>query len=93
MPFRVLAGIILMLEVVAVGGIAFFAWRGAPGPGLTFGDALGLPLLAWFARFAYHAAVHGTSPPGAQWWPFASFGVWNFYSLLLMAYWLFWTGR
>jgi hypothetical protein len=85
-PFRVLAALAGIAGAIAVVGTLFLIWRGAHV--LTVGDVVVLPLVAWFIRLMFHAAVHGKSPGGVESWPFASRGVWNCYVFLLMAYWI-----
>jgi hypothetical protein len=86
MPFRVLAAVVGITGAVAVGGTPLLMWRGALGP--TVGDIVMLPLMAWFIRLMYHAAVHGKTPQGGECWPFASRGVWHCYMFLVLAYWV-----
>jgi hypothetical protein len=61
-------------------------WRGAQV--LTVGDVVMLPVMAWFIRLAFHAAVHGNTPEGGEYWPFASRGMWNCYMFLIATYWI-----
>jgi hypothetical protein len=86
MPFRVLAAFVGVLAVVAVLGTPFLIWRGVRV--LAVGDVIMLPMTAWFMRLMLHAAVRGKSPADAPWWPLASPGVWNYYIVLLLIYWV-----
>jgi hypothetical protein len=85
-PFRLLAGFVGIAGAVAVVGTPFLIWWGARV--LTVGDIVMLPLMAWFIRLMFHAALHGKSPGDGECWPLASRGVWNCYLLLLLAYWM-----
>jgi hypothetical protein len=84
-PFRVLAAFVAIAGAVSVAGNPFLIWRGAHV--LTVGDIVMLPLMAWFIRLAFHAAVHAKAPADGECWPFASRAVWNCYIFLLLAYW------
>ena len=86
LPFRVLAAVVGIAGVVAVGGTPFLILRGAQV--LTVGDTLMLPLGAWFMRLMFDAAVHAKSPAGGECWPFASPRVWNCYLFILLTYWI-----
>jgi len=86
MPFRVLAAFVCIAGAVSVAGTPFLIWRGARV--LTVGDTVMLPLMAWFIRLAFHAAIHGKAPADGECWPFASRGVWNCYVFLMLAYWI-----
>jgi hypothetical protein len=85
--FRILAGLICVAFVFAAFGTVFMAWRGVHG--VSVGDALMLPLTAWFMRLMYHVVFRGTTPDDGEFWPLASRKVWNFYLLLLLAYGIF----
>jgi hypothetical protein len=87
LPFRLLAGLIGIAFVFAAIGTLSMAWRGTQA--LTVMDILMLPLTAWFIRLMYHAVVSGTVPKGHVHWPLASRGVWDGYTALLLAYWIF----
>jgi hypothetical protein len=83
-PFRLLAGFICLAGSVAVLGTAYVAWR--RGIQLVPVDFIvWLPGMAWFMRFAFHAAVHGAAPENEH-WPFASRRVANCYFLIAMLY-------
>jgi hypothetical protein len=84
LPFRVLAGIVGILGIVALAGDVLMSWRGVRA--LTAGDVLMLPLAVGFMRLMYHAVVSGTVPQGAEHWPLASRTVWNCYLILLIAH-------
>jgi hypothetical protein len=86
MPFRVLAAVVGITAAVAVVGTPFLIWRGAGV--LTVGNVVILPLMAWFIRLTFHAAVHGKTPADGEYWPLASRGVWNCYTFLMLAYWI-----
>ena len=86
MPFRVLAALVCITAAVAVIGTPFLIWRGARV--LTVDDVMVLPLMAWFIRLTFHAAVHGKTPADGEHWPLASRGVWNCYTFLMLAYWI-----
>jgi hypothetical protein len=62
MPFRVLAAFVGITGAIAVVGTPFLIWRGARA--ITVGDIVMLPLMAWFLRLLFHAAVHGKTPEG-----------------------------
>ncbi len=85
--YRALAGFIGIAGVVAILGTALLAWRGARAP--AAGDIMMLPLLAWFMRLMFHAALYGEAPADGEYWPLASRGVWEGYIFLLIAYWIF----
>jgi hypothetical protein len=85
--YRALAGLIGIAGVAAILGTALLAWRGARVP--TMGDIMMLPLLAWFMRLMFHAALYGEAPADGEYWPLASRGVWEGYIFLLIAYWIF----
>jgi hypothetical protein len=86
MPFRVLAAFVVIAGAVSVAGTPFLIWRSAHV--LTVSGIVMLPLMAWFMRLAFHAAVHGKAPADGECWPFASRGVWNCYVFLMLAYWI-----
>jgi hypothetical protein len=85
MPFRVVAALACVAGGVAVVGTPFLIWRGTRV--LTVGDVAMLPLMTWFIRLTFHAAVQGKSPADGDCWPLASRRVWNCYLLLLLTYW------
>jgi fatty acid desaturase len=83
-PFRLLAGFICLAGSVAVLGTAYVTWR--RGAQLVPADFIvWLPVMAWFMRLAFHAAVHGAVPKNEH-WPFASSRVANCYFLIAMLY-------
>lgn len=86
MPFRVLAAFVGITGAVALIGTVFLLCRDTRS--MPVGDIMMLPLMAWFLRLMFHAAIHGNTPKGSECWPLASSGVWNCYMLLLLAYWI-----
>jgi hypothetical protein len=80
-PFRVLAGVICLVSVVAFGGTAYMAWAGARL--LRVHDVVMVPGLLCFFRLAFYAAVYGTVPT-VEYWPFASSRVANCYWLIFL---------
>jgi len=83
-PFRLLAGFILLAGSVVVLGTAYEAWR--RGIQLVPTNLIvGLPGTAWLMRLAFHAAVHGAAPRNVY-WPFASDRVAYCYLLIAILY-------
>jgi hypothetical protein len=82
-PFRVGALGILVAGVVATVAVPWLIWF-HPTTGLPLSVLVELPAMLMTVRFAYHAAVHGRSPPTLS-WPFASDRV-AFSYIVVLAY-------
>jgi len=91
-PFRVLAGVICLAAVVAVGGTVHMAWTGARA--LQVRDVVLVPGMLWFLRLMVGATFVGrttapttggpTTASASDYWPFASSRVMNYYFLIVI---------
>lgn len=81
-PFRILAALIVLASVVALAGTGIAVWT-RDQPSLQWQLLASLPGMLWFARFSWHAAVHGRSP-ATDHWPFASSRVFSCYMFVWM---------
>jgi len=60
-PFRILAALVVLAVAVAtIGTLSLGSSHDAPSFKWQF--LAGLPGMAWLARLAWHAAIHGKSP-------------------------------
>ncbi|MBM7123068.1 hypothetical protein [Dyella kyungheensis] len=81
-PFRILAALIVLASVVALAGTGIAIWT-REQPSLQWQLFASLPGMLCFARFGWHAAVHGRSP-ASDYWPFASSRVFTCYTIVWM---------
>ena len=81
-PFRVLAGLILLVSALAAVVYCLAIWNGALGDP-SIAHAIYLPAFAWFYNLCYSAAANGAAPDNAT-WPFASESVFNTYMILIL---------
>jgi hypothetical protein len=79
LPFRILAGLILVVSAVAMFGQCFLAWHGQLGP-TQLRSIYWIPAELWLVRHAFFAMRFGRAGPSTR-WPFASDGVWFAYVL------------
>ena len=75
--------------MMAILSAPFLAWRGIHP--MTLGDIIMFPGMVAFTALMFHAALHGGRHEFAkrvEGRPLAR-NVWNFYVLVLLAYWIF----
>ncbi|HET8942862.1 MAG TPA: hypothetical protein VFN13_12840 [Rudaea sp.] len=79
-PFRILAGLVVLADIVATVGMVISGWH--QGAAVIQWQLLAsLPGLVWFGRLCWYAAFRGQSPAQES-WPFASQRVFAAYVIL-----------
>lgn len=79
-PFRILAAFFVLFCVAALIGTVVAVWLRGPGL-LKWQFLVNLPGVAWFARLAWQAAIHG-DVKGPAYWPFRTQRMFNYYMIL-----------